>query len=181
MKKVHEAWNLAYSQISGPISPIPTKPTPVLEQKWVFWWRLWPKWHVSMVVQYTDATIKLKLAHKQGLWCLGHGSRQDLYSNPVNCHQANSRFGAKSSILVAIMAKTTCVYGCTLYGCHYKVKISSWARFVKLETWLTVRFIVQSCQFPPSQPPFWRKTDKFCCHSGPKHMCEWLQTAALPF
>ena len=174
MIKVHEAWDLAHSQISGPISLSPTKPTPVLEQKWVFWWRLLPKWHVSMVVHYMDAIIKLKLVHKQDFWSLGHGPRQDFYSNSTNCHQANTHVGAKTSILAVNMAKTTCVYGCTLYGYQYTVKIGSWTMPMKLEIWLPVRFLVQSCYFPPSQPPFWRKTDKFCCCSGPKHSCVWL-------
>ena len=171
MSKAHSACDLAHSQISSLILPIPTKPTPALEQKWVFWWWLWPKWHVSVVVQCANVTVKLKLAHAHDLWSLGPGSRPHFYSSPTNCHQANPRFGANTSILVAIVATTTCACGCRLYGCHYKIKISPWVGFVNPEIRFTVRFQVQSCHFPSSQAPLWRKTDKFCCHSGPKHMC----------
>ena len=107
-----------------------------------------------MVLQYANATINLKLAHTRGSWSLGPSIWQDLYSNPANCHQANPLFGAKTSILVAIMEKTTCVYGCTLYKYDYKVEIGSWARFMKLETWLTVRFIVQSAISHQANPCF---------------------------
>ena len=178
MSKVHEAWDLVHSQIYSLVSPIPTKPTqPVhwaLEQNWVCWWWLWPKWHVSMVLQYTDAAIKSILAHEQGSWSFGPGSQPDFYSNPTNCHQAKPCFGAKTEYFGCNCGQNNMCVWLYIYVYRYKVNISSWARFVKLGTWLTVRFIVQSRQFPQNQPPFLRETDKFCCCSGPKHMCIWL-------
>ena len=36
-----------------------------------------------------------------------------------------------------------------------------------------VNFPVQTHHFLPSQSPFWRKKDKFCGFSYPKHVCVW--------
>ena len=49
---------------------------------------------------------------------LGLGSKKGVLafvlSNLANSQQSNPRFGAKVNVLVAIMAKVTCLYGCTV-------------------------------------------------------------------
>ena len=98
------------------------------------------------------------------------------YSNLIIFYQTGPHFGGKLTSCVAILAKNTCVCGCrpVLYYC--KVNIIILERFMKPEMGIIDNFLLQPRHFLPSQSQFWRKIDKFCGCSGPKHMCACLQT-----
>ena len=55
-----------------------------------------------------------------------------------------------------------------------KVIIGSSERYINPGLAIRDRFLVPPHHFLLSQSIFWRKTDTFCCCSGPKHMCVWL-------
>ena len=64
MSKVYEAWDLVHthSQMHSPILPFSVKVIPILEQKCVVLWLLWPHSHVCMRVHDMDATSNIILA-----------------------------------------------------------------------------------------------------------------------
>ena len=71
---------------------------------------------------------------------------------------SQSQFWSKNEYLCSCYGKENVrVVVHYLYGCHFKVRVRSWARFTKLETWLISSFQVQSRNFPPSQHLCWRK------------------------
>ena len=90
---------------------------------------------------------------KLGTWLIARFLAQSHYFQP-----SQTPLWSKMHSFVVSMAKSTCVYSFILYGCHYKVNLSSWERFIKLGTWLTDRFIAKSHHFQPSRPPRWSKS-----------------------
>ena len=77
--------------------------------------------------------------------------------------------------------KHMCVCGYRPVMYYSKVNISLLRRFMKAELGVMDNFILQPHHFLPSQSPFWRKTDNFCCCFGSKCMCAWFWTGAMPF
>ena len=82
---------------------------------------------------------------------------------------------------MAVLDHNTCGWACRLVLYYSKVNISLLGRFMKPGMRLMDTFLFQPRHILQRQSPFWKKNDKFCCHSDPKHMCVCLQTGSIPF
>ena len=82
---------------------------------------------------------------------------------------------------VTILAKTLRICCCRPVLQYLKFNINLLGRSMKPVIGIKDKFLLQPLHFLPSQSLFWRNTDKFCCCSGPKHMCLWLQTTNILF
>ena len=63
------------------LRPIPVEDAPILEHTLVFWWLLWPKTQLCMVVDYTGTNKKSLLLHQKGTRILGGQSKTEILSN----------------------------------------------------------------------------------------------------
>ena len=161
MSKVHEAWDLAHSQISSPIPRTPTKPAPVLAENRQVLLPFWPKTHVCMATDWYSTIWTSILVHS-------------------HYRVINKILDPTCLADYQIVHAETSVYDCWCRFYHYKVKISSWVKFTKLVIWLTPRFLIQSRHMPPSQPPFWSKNEYFGGDYGQNDMCVRLYIIWMP-
>ena len=71
---------------------------------------------------------------------------------------------------VAVLAHNAHVCGCRLVLYYFKVNVSLLERFTEPGMVIMDQCVLQPHHFLPRKSLFWRKTDKFCCCYGPKHM-----------
>ena len=98
----------------------------------------------------------------------------DFHFNLTIFYQTSPHFEGALTSCVAVMAQIiyVCGYRPVLY--YSKDNINFLGRFMKSGVGVMDQFVLQPHHFILSQSQFRRKTDKFCCCSGPKHMCVWL-------
>ena len=105
----------------------------------------------------------------------------DFYSNLNIFYQTSPNFEGKLTSFVPILAKNTCVCGCKPVIDYSKLNTSLLERFMKPGIETIDTFLLQPHHFLPNKYPSWGKPAKFCCCFGPKHMCAWFGTGAIPF
>ena len=81
-----------------------------------------------------------------------------------------SPFWKKMSICVAILARNTGIYDCSLVLYPSKVNISSLSRFMNPWMGIIDYFLLQPHHFLSSKSPFWRKIEHLCGYFGSKDM-----------
>ena len=94
--------------------------------------------------------------------------------------QKCSRIRGKMTNGVTVLAQNPCVCGYRPVLHYFEVNISVLERFMKSGMGIMDTFLLQIHHLLQSKSILLRKTDKFCCCSGSKHMCVWFQTVTMP-
>ena len=82
------------------------------------------------------------LIHQKGKCILGGQSKTDVLSNLTIFYPTNSCVGAKLSIFVSVLTKSTTLYGCRLYRHQLKAFVRSSETYINPERAIRVRLLV---------------------------------------